>query len=174
MKTVRIKIYKFNELSKEAQNKAITNLADINIDYDWWQHLYNDAAEIGLEISEFDVDHYCKGKLLKSLTEVCQLIMENHGDATETYKTAKAYLAEWTKLVKEHSDGIDVDKVTENKEYEFDQLADELENQLKLSLCEDYRILLRNEYEYLTSPEAIAETIVANEYDFTADGKQYY
>ena len=33
------------------------------------------------------------------------------------------------------------------------------------------RILLRDEYEYLTSDEAVQEAIDANEYEFTADGE---
>lgn len=171
MRTVRIKLYKYNELNEQAKKTAIAKFFDVNVDYEWWDSIYSDANEIGLKITEFDADTYCKGKLLHSLPEVCNLIMSNHGEQCETYKTAKAYLAEWDKLVKEHSDGIIPDKVSEDKEYEFDQCADELENQLKLSLCEDYRVILRNEYEYLTSTEAIEETILYNEYDFTQDGK---
>jgi hypothetical protein len=33
--------------------------------------------------------------------------------------------------------------------------------------------MLRHEYEYLTSEEAIKETLIINEYDFTIDGKIY-
>ena len=33
--------------------------------------------------------------------------------------------------------------------------------------------ILRNEYEYLTSDEAVIDTIKANEYEFTEDGKFY-
>lgn len=33
--------------------------------------------------------------------------------------------------------------------------------------------MLEKEYEYQTSDEAVKETIIANEYEFTADGKQY-
>lgn len=175
MKTVRIKVYKFNELNEKAQQKALLDLCYINVEYDWWQFTYDDAKTIGLKITGFDIDrgNYCEGELMQSLSEVCYLIFENHGEHCETYKTAKAYLAEWAKLVKEHSDGVDIDKVSEDKEYEFDELADELEEQFRMSLCEDYKIILQHEYEYLTSEEAIKETIIANEYDFTADGKLF-
>ena len=33
------------------------------------------------------------------------------------------------------------------------------------------RILLRDEYEYLTSDEAVKEIIIINEHEFTEDGK---
>ena len=38
-------------------------------------------------------------------------------------------------------------------------------------LSEGYRVMLASEYDYLSSEEAIIETIEANDYDFTAEGK---
>jgi len=58
-------------------------------------------------------------------------------------------------------------------EYDLDQKLDEVENEFLLAICEDYRIILTKEYEYLTSEESIIETIAANNYDFTADGKLF-
>ncbi len=41
MRTETIDIYKFEELSKEAQNKAIENNRDMNVDMgNWWHFLY--------------------------------------------------------------------------------------------------------------------------------------
>lgn len=176
MRTIRIKLFKFKELSEKSQEKAISEFSDINIDHSWWDFIYEDAEGIGLQINAFDANPggYCKGKLLHSLSEVCNLIISNHGEECETHKTAKLYLSEWAKLVKEHSDGINTDIVTEEKETEFDELADELEKQFRLSLCEDYRIMLSNEYDYLTSRDAIKESIISNEYEFTKEGKFYY
>lgn len=174
MRTVRIKIYKFNELSEASQKKAISNLWDINVDYSWWEFIYEDAASIGLKITEFDRANYCKGELMHSLTEVCDLITANHGEECETFKTAKLYRNEWNKLVEEHSDGINKNKVCEDKGYDFDKLADELEKQFRLSLCEDYRIILQKEHKFRTSEQAIKETIISSAYDFTADGKMYH
>ena len=51
-----------------------------------------------------------------------------------------------------------------------DKMID-LENEFLQSLLEDYSIMLQNESEYLQSAEAIRETIEANEYEFTEDGK---
>src|ERR1700754_4941823 len=108
MRTVRTKVYEFNELSPDAQQKAIDHFSDINVGFNWWQQVYTDAETIGIKITEFDLDHgTIGGKLLYSLTYCGELITANHGDQCETYKTAKAYLAEWAKLVKEHSDGIE-------------------------------------------------------------------
>lgn len=175
MRTIRTKVYKFNELSESAQKKALTEMWDINVDYDWWSSVYEDAAEVGIKINEFDIDrpNYCRGELTLPLTESCNKIIKTHGEECDTYLTAKLYLAEWAKLVCEHSDGINTDKVAENKESDFDELADELEKQYRLSICNDYLTTLRKEYEYLTSDEAIKETITANEYEFTVNGKKY-
>lgn len=171
MKTVRVKIYKFNELSEAAKNQAIKELSDINTVYNWWDFIYADAADIGLEITSFDTDRgLCEGNLNDSLAECCEKIIANHGEQTETYKTAKAYLAEWAQLVAEHSDGIHTDKVAEGKENEFDQLADEQEQQFKRSLLKNYLNLLRREYDYITSDAAIIESIISNDYDFTSNG----
>jgi plasmid maintenance system killer protein len=175
MRTIQTTLYKFNELSEAAQKKAITEFYSINIEHDWFDFIFEDAKNIGLKINEFDNDRgYCKGKLLHSLTEVCDLIITNHGESCETHKTAKSYLKEWDKLVAEHSDGIQKDKVCEDKEYEFDKLADELDKQFRLSLCEDYRIILQHEYEYQTSDAAIKETIIANDYEFTIEGNFHH
>jgi hypothetical protein len=174
MRTVRTKVYKLNELTPDARQKAIEHFSDVNVNFDWWEYIYQDAGYIGITITEFDLDHgIISGKLTNSLTDSCELIMANHGESCETYKTAKAYLAEWAKLVKEHSDGVETDKVCKDKEYEFDELVDELENQFRLSLLQDYRIMLQHEYDYQTSEAAIVETILANEYEFTKDGKQF-
>lgn len=175
MRTVRTKVYKFHELTPEAQIKAINQFSDINVDHTWWEYTYMDAESAGIKITDFDLDRGTIGGLLiNSLTESCALIIANHGNGCESYKTAKAYLSEWVQLVKEHSDGVEIDKVHEDKEHEFDQLADELENQFKQSILKDYRILLQKNYDYLTSEEAITETIIANEYEFTKDGKQFH
>lgn len=87
------------------------------------------------------------------------------------YKTAQSFLTEWDNLVAKYSDGINTDRVSEDNENEFDNDADELESEYFNLLLEDYRIMLNKEYEYLTSDEVIKETIEANEYEFTEDGK---
>jgi len=49
----------------------------------------------------------------------------------------------------------------------------EMEDDFLNSLIEDYSIILQNESEYLQSDEAIKETILANDYEFTKDGNQF-
>lgn len=173
MKQKTITLYSFNELSEESQQKAIENLSDLNVNYDWWEYTFEDAKRIGLQITEFDLDRnrHAKGSLLESLPLVCEMILKDHGKDCETYKTAQEYLKQWNDLVAKFSDGENLEKVTEENEYDFDQESDGVENEFRRALLEDYSIMLQKEYEYQTSREAIIEGIEANEYTFTEDGK---
>lgn len=170
MRTIQTTLYKFNELSEQAKRKAIESMSDINVDFDWWESTYDDARRIGLKIEGFDVDRYVQGHFIESAEACADLILNEHGETCETYKTAKQYLTDRDALVEKYSDGINKDKVTEENEYDFDSECDELDSDFLKSLLEDYRIILRNEIEYRQSEEAIQETIEANEYEFLEDG----
>lgn len=143
--TTKHTVYTFDELSEDGKQKAIESLCDINVDYDWWEYIYEDAGTIGLELTEFDLDRYkhAGGRLTENMQDVCKAIMAEHGEGTTTYQLAK----QW-----QHKHG-------EDNEEEF----------LKL-LLEEYANILQKDYEYLTSEEAIIETIRANEYEFSKDG----
>ena len=159
-------LYKFKELSDDAKDKAIEKLWDINVDYDWWQWTYDDAEEIGLKLTRFDLDRsYCKGEFINTAENVAQKIIENHGDTCETYKDAQNYLKELeAAIAKNLEENADCD-------YPEDYLdIEEINDDFLNALLEDYRIILQKEYDYLTSREAIIETIEANEYEFDEDG----
>lgn len=171
MKTIELTLYKFSELSEEAKEKAIRDHSDINVNYEWWEFIYEDAKNIGLKLTGFDLDRHrhATGHFDLSACEVAQNILNEHGETCETYKTAESFLNEWNPVFADYMD--------ENSEnYESNELEDDMQNMeddfLK-SLLEDYSIMLQNEYEYMTSKEAIIETIEANDYDFTEDGEIY-
>jgi len=60
--TKTYKVYKFSELSEKAKETVLEKQWDINISYDWWDSTYDDAANIELKITGFDID---RGKLLQ-------------------------------------------------------------------------------------------------------------
>lgn len=171
MRTVRIKIYKFSELSETAKEVAINSLRDINVDYEWWEGIYEDAAKTGLDINTFELDRgaYCNGVFNLSPCEVAQNIINGHGEMCDTYKTAAAFLEQWQPVFNSYMDENSEDYESGNSE---DKMQEMEEDFLK-SLCEDYRIILQNEFEYLCSDKAIIEIIEANEYEFTKEGKMY-
>lgn len=91
MKEITVKLYKYDELSDLAKDVALERFYDINVDCDWWDFTEDDAEQIGLDITEFDLYHReIKGKFLDSGEGVANLIIKNHGDKTETYKDANS------------------------------------------------------------------------------------
>ena len=149
-------VYKFNELSEDAKDKAIEKLYDINVDYEWWDAVEDDAKQIGLSITESNIDYRTiKGKLLNGAIDVANNIINNHGESCGTYKTAKVYLEEYGNLSEDDYGDKDTEEIDEEFEY---------------ALLQEYLSMLAKEYEYQTSREAIIETIEANDYSFTDDG----
>lgn len=175
MRTETVKIYTFSELSEEAQEKAIKRHYGINVYYDWYNHIYDDANRIGLKLTGFgtDRDKHANGEFIDSPYDVAQKIIAEHGDTCDTYQTAQDYISDWNSLVEKYSDGIDKDVVTEGNEYEFDQWADQLEEDFLKDLLSDYANMLQKESDRLMSDEAIKETLIDNEYEFTEDGEMY-
>lgn len=163
MKTIEIKLYSFEELSKEAQTKVLEKYSDINVDYDWWDSTYEDAERIGLKLTSFALDRnrHATGDFLLSAQEVAANIIRDHGDTCETYKTAQKYLDDSQEIENKYTDMEDPER--ENNLLERD-------DEFLKELLEDYSIILQGESEYLQSEEAIIETIKANEYTFEENG----
>jgi hypothetical protein len=162
-------VYSFDELSEESKQKAIENLYDINVMEEWWDSVYEDANEIGLEITGFDIDRgsFCDGKFNLSANEVAQNILNNHGEVCDTYKTASSFMEQWQPVFSDYLDESSDKYESRDAEIELQDMEDEF---LK-SLLNDYLKMLREQYEYATSKEAIIETIEANEYTFLENGK---
>lgn len=185
MQTVSIQIFKFNELSADAQQVAINGLGHINTDHNWWEFTYEDAKEIGLQIKGFDLDRNrgADGRFIGTALNCAQNIIANHGTECATFTTAKSFIEEWNGLVNKWTgkiDGITPDGnnyyitfESDANEYDFDLDLQDLEDDFLQSILEDYSIMLQNECDYLQSDEAIKETIIANDYDFLITGKQY-
>jgi hypothetical protein len=169
--TIEFTYYKFDELSDSAKEKARDWYRDGALDYEWWDCTYEDAKTIGLEITGFDLDQrsYVKATFIASAEETAHKIEKEHGEKCETFIDAKAYLVQRDALVDaaekdENGDLLD--------EYGLDNALDEIDTEFLRTLCEDYRIMLRSEMEYLLSDESVDETIQCNEYEFTIDGRR--
>lgn len=143
IETTTRKLFKFNELSEKAQDTAVEKLYDLNVDHEWWEYIYDDAKNIGAKITEFDLDRRngIKFRFTLSPGKVAAKILANHGNGCETFKLAQ--------------------------QFKMDKDAEELERALGLG----YLSILKKEYEYQTSREVIIESIKANDYEFTEDGR---
>jgi hypothetical protein len=173
--TTNTDVYKYAELTDDAKQTALERLFNINVEHEWWYGEYEDAANVLLKLTSFglDRDRHCEGDFMQGAEDTANKVIAEHGEMCETYKTAQNYLVDRSALVEKHSDGIETDIVAEDNEYEFDVECDELDKDFLQSILEDYSIILQSQCEYLQSKEAIVETIEANDYDFTIDGKLF-
>ena len=171
MRIIETKVFTFDELSDEAKRVALEEQAKFELSCEWYNCIYDEAEELGFNITGFDVDYYCDIELKLSAYEIAQNIIRNHGEHCDTYKTAESFIEEWNRLVKKYSDGINLEKVAEENEYDFDNEADEAEHDFKKALSKNYRILLRKEYEAVSDEEYLIEIIKINNYEFTENGK---
>ena len=51
MRIVEKYLYHFNELNDKAKQSAVNQMYDLNVDYDWWNFIYDDAKNVDLKIS---------------------------------------------------------------------------------------------------------------------------
>ena len=176
--TKTIKIYSFEELSEEAQGKALEERWAWNVDYDWWEYIYNDAATIGLTIEEFDLGNSkeISGKLTEDLLACCKLIRMNRGKYCDTFKTAETWLYDYIEAFKKWLAAKDAEDMELEwtrkdwlKEFNYEEEAQDIQNDFRVALLQDYYRTLDREYDYLTNREAIIESIQANELEFQED-----
>lgn len=171
MREITTKIYTFDELSDKAKEKARDWYREHALDYDWWDHVYDDAERVGLKIEAFDLDRegYVDAEFMASAEETAHKIETEHGETCATFKTAKGYL-------KKRDELIDAWPKDENGDFEnecqLDVELDILDHEFLDSLQEDYRVILEKEMEWLMSDECIDDNMTANGYEFTADGKR--
>lgn len=199
-RTVRTKVYKFNELSKEAQAKVIEKMYDINVDYDWWkwtiEEQTEDLTEKGYEDVEISFSGFGSQGDGASLTGKLNLLkwLENNGNALKIRSSVIGLINSGKVHV-----GIDITRFSHHYVHERSTsvnvsvdfysngliswpdniekyLLDKLENYLEsevIRLNKGIYKALEEEYFYQTSEEAIKETIEANEYEFTQDGRLF-
>lgn len=199
--TVKTEVFKFAELSEEAQETAIERYREGNLDYDWWD--YDDAKQaaacMGIEIEEIYFSgfssqgdgacfegsyNYQKGGV-RAIKEYAPLDTKLHQIAQDLQDIQKTCFYGLHASVKQ-SGHYSHEYCTDINVYERRTLRDGYESDEEASLADHEAIeealrdfmrwiykQLEAEYDYLNSDEAIKETIEANGYEFTADGKMY-
>lgn len=180
--TIERTYYSFDELSEEVKDKAVERLWDLNVDYDWWVFIYDDAERIGIEMKWFD-EYYNIEKFNANWfhTTIAETILKEHGEQCETYKIAKKFLREVEIPQAMHDIFHSLYEKSERHTFEeelLDEVSDkyadkieELEEEFLSDLKGEYSAMLRRNYDYLTSREAIIESIKANDYEFTEEGE---
>jgi len=196
MRIKETKVYPFGELSDDVKQEVVEDMADINVDYDWWYD-YDDKKEI-VKLMGIDIDNiyfsgfssqgdgacfegsyeYRKGCVKAIMdyapkdTELHRIIKELQSIQKKCFYSAKASVKQSGHYMHKYCTEISVD--FENRNTSIDYYNQEHEENIT-ELLRDYMEWiyrsLEKDYEYLTSEKAIIETIEANEYEFTADGK---
>ena len=176
--TKTITLYAIDELSETAREKAIQELWDINVDCEWWDFIVEEAAKFGIRIDEFDLDHRTiKGGLTEQLLDSAQSIISETGSSCDIHTVAEEYVEKYMEAYKEWRKNQDEDGCeawTDDNwltEFKYSDEDGELCDEYKKAILEEYLVILRREEDYLTSSSAILDTIRANEYTFTEEGK---
>ena len=198
-------LYKFEELSDEAKEKAREWFRDGYPDHEWWDCTYDDAKTVagfmGFEVkdigfsgfwSQGDGAHFT-GSWSASQVDVDKLreyapqdtelhrIAEGLAEIAKKYPEASMSIAHSGHYQHENCTRFDFEfgvdeaipygtpeyKAAEKVIAEDQDTAEELARDLMRWI---YR-QLEDEYNWLVSDEQVDETIIANEYEFTEDGK---
>lgn len=174
--TWNFKVYKFEELSDEAKERALEDNRYVLVeDYAWYDFIYDEADMIGIEIKEFDLDRrYIKIRLNTSVLNSVESAMQWFGESTEEYKLVKSYYDAIMKLADSDEVKEYLEENPDDDAYDAiynmsldDRFYDEYINDMKRVFLR----MLENEFNYLTSDEAIIEHFNINDYEFFENGK---
>ena len=186
-RTVTTTVYTFSELSDKAQEKALENLRDINVDCEWWDYLFEDfrtiAGILGVTVKDIyftgfssqgdgasftGTYQYRKG-WRKALTDHAPNDKElfEIGDALQDIQRRAFYSVSASIRHQGHYDHSGCMSIDSYGDYPFD--GDAIAYQLRL-LADWLYSRLESEYDFLTSEQQVKEAIEFNEYEFEEDG----
>lgn len=193
-RTVCKEVYKFNELSEDIQGKVVEKHYNINVEFDdWYEFTIDDAKEIGklmgIEIKniyfsgfssqgdgacfegyyEYEREGLKKVKDYAPVDERLHRIAKDLQDIQrKNFYQLKANVKQSGHYLHEYCTRINVDR------YDDKEMTEDAEDKVIEYLRDFMRWIYRQleqQYDYLTSEEAIIETIQANEYEYTEDGE---
>lgn len=196
MTTVEVNVYKFEELSDIAKEKAREWFRKGNLDYDWWEYVYEFHKE-KIEAAGFDVTNmyfrgfwsqgdgamfeydYLNDKLrLEFIDQLGLSPMRKDWliNNTTIGGMGKHLGHYYHKKSCDHSIYWDVDNGDLAYGLFYDWLDSFAANFKEFvidkyeNLCNELYKALEEEYDYLNSDEVVDETIMVNKYDFYEDG----
>ena len=179
MRTIETQVFTYDELSEDAKEKARNWWCEVPHYDDWAESVLEDAKNIGLVITEFDLDRRGVKASFKRYAELTAVACtQEHGAECETYKDSEQFLLDLKTRHEAMESAIaalkesgDPDDKIADVESAFDGWLEDREAEYLHDMSENYRIMLNREYEYVTSDDYVEEAIRANEYEFTIDGK---
>lgn len=196
MRTIETVVYTFDELSDDAKQKALDNNREINVDYsEWYDYVYDNFVE---NTTYFKVDRiYFSGFWSQgdgAMFEYSDITNELFHKAIDSLKISnwkKQFLKNnctiygkgrhrghyYHEKCCEHI--IEVENQYRSEYPNIENFIDECEIEIIDFIIQEYESLARTlykdlmaAYEDLTSDECVADTLIANEYEFLENGKR--
>ena len=198
MKTIEVKVYEFDELSDSSKQVALEKFAEINVDFDWYEPIYEGCMEEAVEAG-FQIDKiYFSGfwsqgdgamfnytgldrKLLEQAVNTLTIpdwkknILRNgylSGSGKQTghyYHSRSCSHHIWV----ETDNGMQLYPNIENLFCRYEEQIEDYIINLYENLCNSLYKNLEAYYNELTSEDYVISTIKENEYVFTEDGKVF-
>ena len=155
--------YTFDELSEQAKNKAREWMRRcVGETTDWADPIEEDAGNVGLKLTEWGIDRaqVAEVECADIPAAVTRILTEHGKEAATTYAAA-----EWRK---------ETGSARRVREGGNKELAEQMEEAANATFIRAvggaYLQMLRDEYAYRMSNEAIDEDILANDYLFSEEG----
>jgi hypothetical protein len=198
MRTIKINICKYEELSDKAKETARDWFRSFGHHDDWYESTYEDAITVGklmgIEIEDIRFSGFSSqgdgasftGKLvkaddiLKNVKEYAPLDTTLHEiaggieDIQQKYdgKVAATLSRRDYRYFHEYTVTIEVDDIEGVEALEWSLLNDEVCRLLRKFMKWTYR-QLEDTYDGLNSDESVYENIIANEYEFYETGEKF-
>lgn len=195
MRKIELTLYKFDELSEEAQDQAVESQEYINL-YDGWHEFVHEkhrniAVDAGFGVHRiYHSGFWSQGdgamftyndlsqKLLKEAVQKLEISHEEKELLSTAYLSGHAkhsghYYHEHSA---DHSISLEQDSFEHNEQLQnlIDDWFLSIENYIILKyqqLCEDLYDDLQSTYYELTSRKAVIEAIISNDLEFYEDGR---
>jgi len=187
-------LYQFDELSEAAQKKALETLSDVNFFDDWAEFTTNEFRDFlevigvtdpvisfsgfssqGDGLSFTGIYSYVKGSrkdaedFYKPIAERCKVEMDIIFGLQKKYFYKLEGKLNRTSRHYSHENTVTFDMDYRLEVKDFSAVEDELIGAFRGIMQEMYQAL-ESEYDYLSSRDAIKESIDANGYEFTEEG----
>lgn len=179
LETVTRKILKFDELNEDQKQKVIEKLSDINIHDDWADYSLTDFQEQLELLGFYDIKISYSGFWSQGdgasftgkfkVPSTKKELKERVKKLRLTYPRQKVFNYDSMNFTKEEKQDEILEVFRISNFYSHDCTISADNNDLKEFARDFSREIyktLENEYNYLTSREAIIETIEANDYEF--------
>lgn len=196
MRVKEITVYSFSELADDVKSKVLDSFRDINTETEWYECVLDEWTErleeygfikpkiyfsgfgsqgdgacfdAGIDVKQIE------GKFALSLPERLIPPFSRHRHAFENFLAESELRIITTNFRYSHENCRSIDYSTARSHGKYflpflEAFAEWLEAERK-SLAQQIYRALEKEFDYLTSDEAVKETIEANDYEFTTTGK---